>query len=52
MVREESFLRSLREGERVSLLKEPLGGQIKRREVAAGTWSTGKWSRKVPRHVT
>jgi len=52
MVREESFLSSLREGERVSLLKEPLGGQIKRREVAAGTWSTGKWSRKVPRHVT
>ena len=52
MVSDESFLSSLSEGERVSLLEEPLGGQINRRDVSTGTWSTGKWSRNVPRHVT
>lgn len=52
MVSDESFLSSLSEGERVSLLEEPLGGQINRRDVSTGTWSTGKWSWNVPRHVT
>ena len=52
MVSDESFLSSLSEGERVSLLEEPLGGQINRRDVSTGTWSTGKWPWNVPRHVT
>ena len=52
MVSDESFLSSLSEGERVSLLEEPLGGQINSRDVSTGTWSTGKWSWNVPRHVT